>query len=82
MPHITAKFWPGRSEALKEELANELTATMERVLGSNPDSISITIEEVEEVSWPKEVYKKEIIDKKDQVYKMPGYTYDPELYED
>ena len=77
MPHITAKIWTGRSEEEKQKLADELAATVVRVLGSNITSVSVAVEDVSPEDW-NEIYRKDIVDKKSQIYVEPGYSYELE----
>lgn len=73
MPHISVKLWPGRSEEQKKQLADQLTRAAINSIQCSEKSISVTIEEVEQENW-NEVYKKEILEKEDVLYKKPGYN--------
>jgi len=73
MPHIIVKLYPGRSEEQKMNLVEKITAVVSENLNLNESSISIAIEEVPRENWAKEVYKKDIIDKHEKLYKEPGY---------
>jgi 4-oxalocrotonate tautomerase len=73
MPHISVKLYPGRSEEEKIALAENITKAVSETLKSNESSISISIEEVPSEKWAKEVYKKDIIDNAEKLYKKPGY---------
>jgi 4-oxalocrotonate tautomerase len=59
MPHIIVKLWPGESEQPKQKLAEE--------------SVSVGFEEVTAHGWMRAVYKPDILDKLDIIYKKPGY---------
>ena len=74
MPHIVVKMLAGRSEQLKAEVAEELTAALVRSLGCERDSVSVAIEDVAGSAWTEAVYKPEIVGKWDTVYKKPGYN--------
>ena len=76
MPHIIVKLWPGRSEEVKKELVKELEISMLKVLKVSSDHISISIEEVTSENWGREVYKKDIVDKENLLYKKPSYKYE------
>lgn len=73
MPHIIVKLYPGRSEEQKINLVENITKAVSESLNSNESSISIAIEEVPSEEWAKEVYKKDIIDNYEKLYKKPGY---------
>lgn len=74
MPHITVKLWPGKSEQQKTELAEEITKDVMNVLDYGEKAISVTIEEVESEDWAEQVYKPNILNKPENVYKKPGYN--------
>lgn len=73
MPHIIVKLYPGRSEEQKMNLVKSITTVVSEKLNLNESSISIAIEEVLSENWAKEVYKKDIIDNHEKLYKEPGY---------
>ena len=73
MPHIIVKLYPGRSEEEKMNLVESITSVVSENLNLNESSISIAIEEVPRENWAKEVYKKDIIDNHEKLYKEPGY---------
>jgi len=73
MPHIIVKLYPGRSEEQKMSLVESITTVVSENLNLNESSISIAIEEVPSENWAKEVYKKDIIDNHEKLYKEPGY---------
>lgn len=73
MPHIIVKLYPGRSEEQKMNLVKSITTVVSEKLNLNESSISIAIEEVPSENWAKEVYKKDIIDNHEKLYKEPGY---------
>lgn len=80
MPHIIVKLYPGRGEEKKISLAESITAAVSENLNLDKSTISVAIEEVPAEIWAKEVYKKDIIDNPENLYKKPGYT--PKEYED
>jgi len=73
MPHIIVKLYPGRSEEQKMKLVESITTAVSKSLNSDESSISIAIEEVPSEKWAKQVYKKDIIDNHENLYKEPGY---------
>jgi 4-oxalocrotonate tautomerase len=74
MPHVVVKLYSGRSEEQKAKLAEQITKTVIDTLGYGEASVSVSIEDVEPMDWPEKVYKPDILDKPDQLYKTPGYN--------
>lgn len=73
MPHVIVKLWPGESEKKKARLAKAIVEDVMDVLGYGEESVSLAMEEVEPQDWAEQVYKPDIVDKPDQLYKKPGY---------
>ncbi len=73
MPHVIVKLWPGKSEQQKARLAEALTKDVMDVLGYGEESVSVAIEEVPAEDWAEKVYKPDIVNKPEQLYKKPGY---------
>ena len=73
MPHVVVKLWPGKSEQQKTELADAIARDVMKVLDYPDEAVSVAFEEVESSEWAERVYRPEIRDKWDQVYKKPGY---------
>ncbi|MCI7441914.1 MAG: tautomerase family protein [Clostridium sp.] len=73
MPHVNIKLYPGRSEEVKKELANKIAKVVSEVAGTSLGSISVAIEEIEKENWMKDVYEKDIIEKRELLYKEPEY---------
>lgn len=78
MPHIAIKMWPGRSEQQKQELADRLAAVVRETTGAPDSYITVTIEDVDAAVWPRQVFKPDIAEKADKLYKKPGYGYTDE----
>jgi 4-oxalocrotonate tautomerase len=74
MPHVIVKLWPGKSEQKKTRLAEAITKDVMEVLNYGDESVSVAIEEVEPQDWAEQVYKPDIVNKPEQIYKKPGYT--------
>lgn len=73
MPHVNIKLYPGRSEEVKKELADKIAKVVSEVVGTSLGSISVAIEEIEKENWMKDVYEKDIIEKRELLYKEPEY---------
>ena len=73
MPHVIVKLWPGKSEQQKARLAEAITRDVMDVLGYGEESVSVAMEEVKAEEWAEKVYKPDIMNKLDQLYKKPGY---------
>ena len=73
MPHVIVKLWPGKSEHQKARLAEAIFKDVMDVLGYGEESVSVAMEEVEPQDWAEKVYKPEIVNKAEQLYKRPGY---------
>jgi 4-oxalocrotonate tautomerase len=43
------------------------------VLNYGEESVSVAMEEVAPEDWAEQVYKPDIVNKPDQIYKKPGY---------
>jgi 4-oxalocrotonate tautomerase len=73
MPHVIVKLWPGKSEQQKTRLAAAITKDVMDVLQDSDESVSFAFEEIKVQDWVKIVYKPDIKDKWDKLYKKPGY---------
>jgi len=73
MPHIIVKLWPGKSEQQKNRLAEAITKDVMDVLHYGEESVSVAMEEVTSQDWAEKVYKPDIQNKWDRLYKKPGY---------
>ncbi len=73
MPHVVVKLWPGKSDQQKTELADAITRNVMKVLRYSEDAVSVGFEEVAAADWAERVYRPDIQDKWEQLYKKPGY---------
>jgi 4-oxalocrotonate tautomerase len=69
MPDIMVRLWPGKSDLPKRSSKDVMD-----VLNYGEESASVAIEEVKSQDWAEKVYKPDIRDKWDKLYKKPGYT--------
>lgn len=74
MPHISIKLYPGKSEQQKARLAEQIVKDVISLLESSEDSISVAIEEINPEDWVEKVYKPEILNNPEKLYKKPGYN--------
>ncbi len=73
MPHVIVKLWPGKSERQKIRLTEEIVRDVMDVLNYGEESVSVAIEEVDSRDWAEKVYKPDIVDHSEKLYKNPGY---------
>jgi 4-oxalocrotonate tautomerase len=73
MPHVIVKLWRGPSERQKVRLAEAITRDVTDVLDLGEESVSVAIEEFDPRDWAEKVYKPDIVSKRKQLYKKPGY---------
>ena len=74
MPHVIVKLYPGRSEEQKKKLADEIVKDVVAIAKCDEESVSVAFEEIEKEDWADKVYKPDILDRKDSLYKEPGYN--------
>lgn len=74
MPHIIVKLWPGKTEQQKARLADAITKDVMDILGYGDESVSVAMEEIRPQDWAEKVYKADIQDKRNKLYKEPGYS--------
>ena len=73
MPHVIVKLYPGRSEQQKIQLANEIVKDVVAIAKCEEKSVSVAIEEIKPEAWAEKVYKPDILDNQENLYKKPGY---------
>lgn len=73
MPHVVLKMVEGRSESQKQALAEALTKAVTASLGCGEDLVSVAIEDVADADWMARVYEPDIHQRRDTIYRMPGY---------
>ena len=73
MPHVIVKLWPGKSEEQKRLLAERITGDVVDILGYGAESVSVAMEEIAPTDWAEKVYRTDIEDAGDALYKEPGY---------
>ena len=73
MPHVIVKLWPGKSEQQKTRLAEAIAKDVMNILHYGEESVSVAMEEVKSNDWVEKVYRPEIKNNLDRLYKKPGY---------
>ena len=73
MPHVIVKLWPGKSEDQKKRLAEAITTNVTEILHYGEESVSVAMEEIKPKDWVTKVYRPDIKNKPDGLYKKPGY---------
>jgi 4-oxalocrotonate tautomerase len=74
MPHIIVKLYPGRSEEQKTRLAEAIVKDVVAIAKCEEKTVSVAIEEIQPETWAEEVYRPDILDKPETLYKKPGYN--------
>jgi len=74
MPHVIVKLWPGKSEQQKTRLAEAITKDVMNSLHYGEESVSVAFEEIPAQEWAEKVYKPDILNHPEKLYKKPGYT--------
>ncbi len=73
MPHVVVKMYPGKSEEQKQRLTDEIVKDFVELFGYKQESLSVAIEEVPQAEWAEKVYRPEIVEHAEKLYKKPGY---------
>ena len=73
MPHITVQMYPGRDDAKKKKLADELVKAASAALDVPEKSFSVSILDVPQEEWTEKVYKDAIDPENKTIYRRPGY---------
>ena len=74
MPHIIMKLYPGRSEQQKVQLTEKIVQDVVEIVKCEQKSVSVAFEEIKPEDWAEMVYKPDIVEKQDNLYKKPGYN--------
>jgi 4-oxalocrotonate tautomerase len=74
MPHVIVKLYPGRTEEQKRKLTDEIVKDVIAIAKCEEKSVSVAIEEIKEDDWAEKVYRPDILNRKDCLYKEPGYN--------
>ena len=74
MPHVTVKLLAGRSEQQKTRLAEKIVKDVVAIARCDEQSVSVAIEEIQPEDWAEKVYRPEILNRPEKLYKKPGYN--------
>ena len=74
MPHVIVKFYPGRSDEQKTRLAEEIVKDVVTIAKCEEKSVSVVFEEIKPEDWAEKVYRPDIIENQQRLYKKPGYN--------
>ncbi len=74
MPHVIVKLYPGRTEEQKKRLAEEIARDVAEIATCAEKSVSVAVEEVHPDDWTEKVFKPDILDRAQTLYKEPGYN--------
>jgi 4-oxalocrotonate tautomerase len=74
MPHILVKVVPGKSDEQKSRLAEAITKDVIDIFDTKEASVTVAVEEVEKQDWAEKVYRPDIQEKWNTLYKKPGYN--------
>jgi 4-oxalocrotonate tautomerase len=72
MPHVIVKLYPGRSEQQKTRLAEEIVKDVVAIANCEEKSVSVAIEEIKPEDWAEKVYRPDILNSPEKLYKEPG----------
>ncbi|WP_028968817.1 tautomerase family protein [Sphingomonas sp. URHD0057] len=73
MPHVIVKLWPGKSDDQKQRLSDAIVRDVTSILNYGDESVSVAFEEVSARDWKSKVYEPDIVGRRDQLIKSPGY---------
>jgi 4-oxalocrotonate tautomerase len=74
MPHVIIKMYAGRTEEQKKKLVKVITDSIVKIVDADEKYVSITIEDVSPEDWAEKVYRPDILEKQNTLYKKPGYN--------
>jgi len=74
MPHVIIKMYTGRTEEQKKKLVKAITDSIVKIVDADKKYVSIAIEDVSPEDWAEKVYRPDILEKQNTLYKKPGYN--------
>jgi 4-oxalocrotonate tautomerase len=73
MPHVIVKMHAGRSQEMKQKIAEAVTKVIMTEGGAREESISVSIEDFAPAEWMEKVYGPDIEHGSGELFKRPGY---------
>ncbi|KQT47344.1 4-oxalocrotonate tautomerase [Aureimonas sp. Leaf454] len=73
MPHVIVKLAAGRSDEMKQALAQRVAEALTSTIGCGAEAVSVAIEDVPMSDWTEAVYIPDIEPQLDRLYIKPGY---------
>jgi 4-oxalocrotonate tautomerase len=67
-------MYPGRTEEQKKKLVKAITDSIIKIIAVDEKVISIAVEDVSPEDWAEKVYRPDILEKQNTLYKKPGYN--------
>ena len=74
MPHAIIKMYTGQSEQQKKQLAEAVSSAIMASTGYGEAAVSVSIQDVAPSDWAETVYRPDIIEQPNRLYKKPGYN--------
>jgi 4-oxalocrotonate tautomerase len=74
MLHVIIKMYAGRTEEQKKKLVKTITDSIVKTVDADEKYVSIAIEDVSPEDWAEKVYRPDILEKQNTLYKKPGYN--------
>jgi len=74
MPHVIIKMYAGRTEEQKKKLIKAITDSIVKIVDADEKYVSIAVEDVNPKDWAEKVYRPDILEKQNTLYKKPGYN--------
>jgi 4-oxalocrotonate tautomerase len=73
MPHVIVKLYAGRSQDVKQKIAEAVAKAVMAETGNREESISVSIEDFAPADWMEKVYGPDIERGPGELLKRPGY---------
>ncbi len=67
-------MYPGRTVEQKNKLAQAIVDAVIKIARCEEKTVSVAIEEIAAEDWAETVYRPDIIEKENTLYKKPGYN--------
>lgn len=67
-------MYTGKTEEQKKKLVKAITDSIVKIADADDKYVSIAIEDVSPEDWAEKVYRPDILEKQNTLYKKPGYN--------